>query len=185
MAASSDPLQRIPHLYHFTDVTNLPMIKRFDGLLATTLLRETGEEFCAGGDEDSLLLDVGCGMDKYVHLCFKNRHPSAWRIKEKRPEANLIYLTIDPALLHQPGVMFTTGVGYANGVRTVTLAEACEDTPKACRVPKTWVAYPYTFKPVYRKAHDALKFKSPQALAFDRFFPSANLDVWANGPDSV
>jgi len=37
-----------------------------------------------------------------------------------------MYLAIDPAILHQPGVMFSTGVGYANNAETVTLAAAVE-----------------------------------------------------------
>jgi hypothetical protein len=126
MAAVPDPLQRIPHLYHFTDVRNLPKIKLSDGLFATARLREVEEEFCPGGDDDSLSLDTRCGMDQFVHLCFSEKHPMAGRIKERKPDASLTYLQIDRAILHQPGVMFATGVGYANNARTVTLAQACE-----------------------------------------------------------
>ena len=28
----TDPLLRIPHLYHFTDMVNMPKIKELDGL---------------------------------------------------------------------------------------------------------------------------------------------------------
>jgi ssDNA thymidine ADP-ribosyltransferase, DarT len=126
MAVSPDPLLRIPHLYHFTDVSNLPSIREADGLLSTALLREVKQEFCAGGDDDSLVLDIRCGMDKYVHLCFDERHPMAYRLKERKPDANLIYLKVDRAILHQPDVMFSTGVGYANNAEVVTLVQAVE-----------------------------------------------------------
>jgi len=78
MAVNQDPLLRIPHLYHFTDVSNLPSIRRLEGLFSTALLREADEEFCAGGDDASLALDTGCGMDRYVHL--SSTSVIRWRI---------------------------------------------------------------------------------------------------------
>lgn len=126
MAISPDPLLRIPILYHFTPSSNLAKIRQHDGLLATKHLRNLGEEFCPGGDDDSLALDARCGMDAYVHLCFQRRHPMAHRVTERKPDANLLYLQIDRTILNQPEVLFSTGVGYASGVRTVTLQEACE-----------------------------------------------------------
>jgi hypothetical protein len=35
MATAPDPLLRIPHLFHFTDVVNMPKIKALDGLYST------------------------------------------------------------------------------------------------------------------------------------------------------
>jgi hypothetical protein len=121
---AADPLLRIPHLYHFTDVSNMPNIRELEGLYSTAKLREMGIEFCSGGDADSLSLDIGCGMDQFLHLCFDLRHPMAGRVKERRPDANLFYLKIDRAILYQPGVLFATGVGYASGVNTVPVADA-------------------------------------------------------------
>jgi hypothetical protein len=126
MALNPDPLLRIPHLYHFTDVSNLPSIREADGLLSTALLRDIEQEFCAGGDDASLALDTQHGMDKYVHLCFDERHPMEHHVKQRKADANLIYLKIDRAILYQPDVMFSTGVGYANNAEVVTLAEAVE-----------------------------------------------------------
>lgn len=105
---------------------NLPSIRRLGGLFSTARLREMNEAFCAGGDEDSLSLDGKCGMDGYVHLCFATGHPMAGRITQRKADANLIYLRIDRAILYQPGVMFATGVGYANNAETVTLQQAVE-----------------------------------------------------------
>jgi len=126
MGTSPEPLLRIPHLYHFTDMTNMPNIRRLGGLLSTAKLREMGESFDSGGDEDSLSLDARCGMDQFVHLCFTVDHPMAGRVKQRKSGPNLFYLKIDRAILYQPGVMFATGVGYANNARTVTLGEAVE-----------------------------------------------------------
>jgi hypothetical protein len=126
MAAAADPLAQIPVLYHFTDKSNIPTIKQLGGLFSTALLKEMGHAFCAGGDEDSLALDIRCGMDRFVHLCFVTGHPMAFRVKERKPDAELIYLQIDRAILYQPDIMFATGVGYANNAETVTLSEAVE-----------------------------------------------------------
>jgi hypothetical protein len=122
----ADPLLRVPQLFHFTDVSNLPSIRECDGLLSPALLRQMKKEFCAGGDDTSLELDTKHGIDKYVRLCFDTRHPMAHRLKERKADADLIYLRIDRAVLHQPDVMFSTGVAYARGVEVVTLAEAVE-----------------------------------------------------------
>jgi hypothetical protein len=126
MATARDPLLRIPHLYHFTDRVNMAKIRELDGLYSAGKLKEMEQEFCAGGDEDSLSLDTRCGMDQYVHLCFATRHPMAGRIKERRPDANLYYLRVDRAVLYTPGVKFATGVVYANDTQIVTLEEAVE-----------------------------------------------------------
>lgn len=139
MAGTPDPLLRIPHLYHFTDMVNMPKIKSLDGLYSTAKLREMGEDFCAGGDEESLSLDRRCRMDQFVHLCFDVRHPMAGRVKERKPEANLFYLKIDRAILYQPGVKFATGVGYANNAEAVTLEEAIARNLIDLQVLYTWM----------------------------------------------
>jgi hypothetical protein len=92
-------LVRVPHLYHFTNVNNLPGIRRLGGIFSTVRLNEMGEVFCAGGDEASLVLDRQCGMDQFVHLCFTAGHPMAFRVRERNPNANLTYLRIDRAIL--------------------------------------------------------------------------------------
>jgi len=71
----TDPLLRIPHLYHFTDMINMPKIKELDGLYSTAKMRKMGENFCSGGDQDSLSLDTRIGMDQYIHVCWAGGHP--------------------------------------------------------------------------------------------------------------
>jgi ssDNA thymidine ADP-ribosyltransferase DarT-like protein len=124
MVAATNPLLRIPRLYHFTDIRNLPMIKALDGLHSTAKLNELGAEFHAGGDDRSLQLDIESGMDHYVHLCFDLRHPMECYVQARNPDAKLKYLRIDRAVLDQEGVRFATGVGYAHGVDIFPIADA-------------------------------------------------------------
>jgi hypothetical protein len=108
-------------------MVNMPKIKELEGLYSTAKMREMDQEFCAGGDQDSLALDVRCGMDRYVHLCWAVDHPMAGRIKQRKADANLFYLKIDRAVLYTPGVQFATGVVYANGTRIVALQQALDE----------------------------------------------------------
>jgi hypothetical protein len=124
MDGTPDPLLRIPYLYHFTRSQNLASIRENEGIYSTVKLKEAGIQFRPGGDEQSLQLDVKSGMDQYVHLCFRLRHPMESFIKARDSEATLVYLEIDRAILYQEGVMFSTGVAYAHGVQTYTIEEA-------------------------------------------------------------
>lgn len=126
MATTPDPLRRIPRMYHFTDVKNLRQIKEAGGIFSTAKLRELKITHFAGGDELSLALDVKSRMDQYVHLCFTDGHPMAFRVRERNSDADLQYLKINRAILYQEGVLFSTGVGYAEGVKTVPIEEAVE-----------------------------------------------------------
>jgi hypothetical protein len=66
--AAPDPLLAIMKLYHFTDVRNLPMIKKLDGLWSTAKLKNGTCEHFSGGNDWSLDQDARTGMDYYVHL---------------------------------------------------------------------------------------------------------------------
>jgi hypothetical protein len=48
MGATRDPILRIPHLYHFTDVRNLPMIENLQCIWSTAKLRKEKCEFFPG-----------------------------------------------------------------------------------------------------------------------------------------
>lgn len=122
----TDPLRRIPCVYHFTDARNLRSIEALEGIYSTAKLKQLDAEYHPAGDEQSLELDVKSGMDQYVHLCFRLRHPMAHHVKERNSEADLRYLRIDRAILYQEGVQFSTGVGYAKGVETVSIQEAAD-----------------------------------------------------------
>lgn len=127
MVSTPDPLRRIPRLYHFTDIKNLPKIKELGGIFSTAKLREMGATYYAGGDELSLALDVQSGLDQYVHLCFTDGHPMAFRVKERNSDADLRYLRINRAILYQERVQFSAGVAYAQGVEAIPIEAACDE----------------------------------------------------------
>lgn len=123
MTAALD-LGQVPFLLHFTDERNLPKIQESGGLFATATLRQAELEFFPAGDAASLALDTNTGMDAYVHLCFRGRHPMAHRVRERNPGVTLKYLRIDRSILFEPGVLFAPGVGYAHGVQPVPVLDA-------------------------------------------------------------
>jgi len=174
MAAAPDPLAQIPVLYHFTDKSNIPTIRKLGGLFSTALLKEMGHAFCAGGDEDSLALDTRCGMDKFVHLCLATGHPMAFRLKERKPDADLFYLRIDRAILYQPGIMFATGVGYANNAETVTLAQAIERNLINFKALYAWTDWRDPEAQAIRRAAELCEILVPNyvAAAFIRNLPN-------------
>jgi hypothetical protein len=126
MAAASDPLAQILRLYHFTDVRNLPMIKKLDGLWSTGKLRNGKAEFFPGGNDLSLKQDVAVGMDYYVHLCWDRNHHMEKNIRERDKDIRLFYLEIDRLLLYEPGVVFTPGVANTSGMPKYSVQEAVD-----------------------------------------------------------
>lgn len=174
MAGIPDPLLRIPHLYHFTDVRNLPMIKELDGIYSTAKLKEIDAKFQAGGDEQSLQLDVRSGMDQYVHLCFDLRHPMESYIKARDRDASLVYLEIDRAILYQDGVRFSTGVAYAQGVQTYTIEEARDGNMIDYQVLYTFMPWGDPVVKPRRRAAELCEILVPDyvSMKFIRNFPN-------------
>jgi hypothetical protein len=126
MRDPDDPFRRFRILYHFTDTRNLRSIREQRGILSTARLRERQVEFFAGGDEASLANDVRSGLDRYVRLCFDERHPMAHHVELRNPETTLTYLQISRDIVYEPDVMYSTGVAYAAGVEIVPLRDAIE-----------------------------------------------------------
>jgi hypothetical protein len=120
-----DPLSRIPVLYHFTDLRNLPLIRQLGGLLPMAeLVRRKVEIPAPGGNDWSRSADAMFGMDRFVHLCFRNNHPMAYLAKEAGHLSEVIYLQINPTVLQMPGVMFTPDVSNKSGVTPCTIDQA-------------------------------------------------------------
>ena len=116
MSTVPDPLLAITKLYHFTDVRNLPLIKKLDGIWSTLKLKKGKCDFFPGGNQWSLDQDVSTGMDYYVHLCWDRNHHMEKNIRERDKDIRLFYLEIDRLILYEPGVVFTPGVANAIGV---------------------------------------------------------------------
>jgi len=126
--AAPDPLLAITKLYHFTDVRNLPMIKKLDGLWSTAKLKNGKCEHFPGGNDWSLDQDARTGMDYYVHLCWDRNHHMEKSILERDKDIKLFYLEIDRLILYEPGVLFTPGVANAVGMAKHTIKEAVDGT---------------------------------------------------------
>ena len=72
----ADPLSLIPHLFHFTDRRNLPLIRDMGGLYPLSELERRGVNIPApGSSESGRDVDRRRKLHEYVHLCFKSNHP--------------------------------------------------------------------------------------------------------------
>lgn len=91
---------RIKYLYHFTDVRNIPSIKRHGGLFSWYYCHSQGITIaCQGGDYDSMELDKKYGLEDYVRLSFCDDHPMAYRLKQSGSEIVILRVKVDVALL--------------------------------------------------------------------------------------
>ena len=116
---------RIPTLYHFTDVRNLPGIRASKGLFPLSALNNAGIAIPApGGNDWSHQADAARGLDQYVHLCFRNNHPMEHVARNDGRIGTSIFLEIDAVVLTWRGVMFTPDVSNKAGVGLHTLAQA-------------------------------------------------------------
>ena len=115
----------VTEFYHFTDRRNLALIRELGGLLSLARLRELEIEIPApGGNAWSHEADEQKGLDKYVHLCFKRRHPMEHTARQDgRIEAS-IFLKIHLEVLEFEGVKFTPDVSNKSGVLTYSIDDA-------------------------------------------------------------
>ena len=73
----------IRYLYHFTDIRNIPSIKRHGGLFSWYYCKNNNISIpCQGGDYDSRELDKKYGLQDYVRLSFCDDHPMAYRLQQ-------------------------------------------------------------------------------------------------------
>ena len=118
-------LDRITWLHHFTDSRNLPSIKALKGLYSMANLRKMNvANHYPGGNEWSLDADLGCGMDEYVHLCFRTNHPMEHIAKNDGRIQRTSWLYIKPSVLELKGVLFCPGVSNKSGMTTHPISEA-------------------------------------------------------------
>lgn len=114
------------HLYHFTDRRNLPKIREHGILSMREIRRRSIEVVAPGGNNWSHEADVYAGVDAYVHLCFFSEHPMEWRAKKEKRIEETLFLRIDPAILHQPGVLITTEVSNKSGAMGLAVPDALD-----------------------------------------------------------
>ncbi len=116
---------KIRALYHFTDRRNLASIRESGGLYSWAKLQEIEAEVEApGGNDWSHQADARNGVDTYVHLCFRNRHPMEYIARKEGRIADSTFLEISPRVLDAEGVLFTKEVSNKSGVELYSLEEA-------------------------------------------------------------
>jgi hypothetical protein len=114
----------IRNLFHFTDIRNIPSIKKH-GLLSLSELQTRGIEILApGGNEWSHEEDERRGLDEYVHLCFFDQHPMEYQARQGNRIGETRFLKISPDLLRDTNVRFTDGVANRSGSKLLTIEEA-------------------------------------------------------------
>ncbi len=86
----------IRYLYHFTEESNLPLIKSRNGLYSWSYLVSHNMNIPSpGGNDISRGLDRDKGLEDYVRLSLCKSHPMAYRIhQESEGGANLVLLKI-------------------------------------------------------------------------------------------
>jgi hypothetical protein len=118
---------RVGGFYHFTDQRNLPSIRSAGGLFSLEQLKNRGIVPPApGGNEWSHDADAIRGLDKYVHLCFRQEHPMEYVARTEGRLGTTVFLSIEPGVLLQEGVMFTPDVSNKSGVPLLSFEEALE-----------------------------------------------------------
>lgn len=84
----------VDYFYHFTDVSNIPNIKKYGGLFSWDYIKKEGLDVAKqGGDEMSKSLDKKYNLEDYVRISFCKDHPMAYICKTKR-DMNLVLLKI-------------------------------------------------------------------------------------------
>jgi len=77
-----------------------------------------------GGNDWSRDADARKGMDRYVHLCFRDNHPMEFVAREDGRIVSSIFLSIHPNVLQIEGVKFTGGVSNKTDVEPCSIDEA-------------------------------------------------------------
>lgn len=113
-------------LYHFTDASNRPSIKKH-GILSSEERQNKNikPDFC-GGNERSQDADISKGITNYVSLSFTKDHPLCYLAKCAGRLPNPIYLKICLEVLLIDGVMFANGVANANATYLMPMKKALE-----------------------------------------------------------
>lgn len=96
----------IQSLWHFTDIRNLPLIKKLNGLKSKKFLEEKGYlgRIICGGNQLSHELDKNLGNWDKVSLNFTSHVPMAYH---KKRDSHLIFIEIDPIVATFEDVHFT------------------------------------------------------------------------------
>ena len=96
----------IRHLYHFTDASNLPSIKK-TGLMTASDLLKAAIPSQMNSDESSRKLDQNAGLEGFVRLSFCEKNPMMYVAKKEGRICNPVVLRIKLEVVSRPGVLFS------------------------------------------------------------------------------
>jgi len=118
---------KINAFWHFTDKSNLELIKEHKGLLSLGELERKGINVpISGGNQWSHDADKIKGVQEYVHLAFIQEHPMLYIAKQEGRIPNPVWLKIDSSVILKKGVCFTSDVSNKTEVSTLQPEEAKE-----------------------------------------------------------
>ncbi len=118
---------RIRCIYHFTELENLPLIRRH-GLLPLADLQSRGiSPPKPGGDQQSRECDARRGLSSYVHCCFKPEHPMEWVARQDGRLERTRFLELSCQLLLRPGVMGCAVVANRSDATIVPIEQALDE----------------------------------------------------------
>jgi len=114
-------------LFHFTDASNLSMIRRVGSILSLDELERRGLTApTPGGNRWSQERDRELGISGYVHCSVTTNHPMAYVAMSDGRIPNCTYLVLDPGVLAIHGVRVAPRIANASGVPMWTPKEALE-----------------------------------------------------------
>lgn len=114
-------------VWHFTDRSNIELIRKNQGLLSLAELKRRGIAVPRpGGNEWSHNADEMNGVNGYVHLAFLNDHPMLFVAKQDSRIVDPVWLKVDASILLEEGVRFTNDVANKSGVELLASNVACE-----------------------------------------------------------
>lgn len=112
-------------IWHFTDRSNIDLIREHNGLLSLGELERRGVNIpIPGGNDWSHNADRIKGVQEYVHLTFVDDHPMLFTAKRKRSIPDPIWLKIDSSILLEDNVRYTAEVSNKTGVPILLPEEA-------------------------------------------------------------
>lgn len=119
----------IEFIWHFTDKSNLALIKKH-GLLSLSEIERRGIEIpICGGNEWSHGVDKQKGLDKYVHLSFTDDHPMLYvaRNREENRIIKPIWLKIAVSIILEDNVKFCCEVSNKSGAEIIDAVRAKDE----------------------------------------------------------
>ena len=115
------------YLYHFTDKSNFPSIRRY-GILSKKLIEQNDIlPNAMGGNDLSHTLDSQRGIDSFVSLCVIRDHPMKYIAHDDGRLPDPHYLAIDPGILEKEGIKIAFDIANKKGVHIHELEDVIDD----------------------------------------------------------